>query len=108
MFPDEHGEPLISWRRLLCLPLIVGAAMWFASLLSPAEAAYRIEVQACAGRCFLVPTPATRWDGLYACQGRLEWVIDEAQRLLAEQTFGLPNPWTVSAQCVPAEGAPRA
>lgn len=72
-------------------------------------AGYAIEVQACAGeRCFLVPTPPTRWDGLYACQGRLEWVIDEAQSLLARQTFGLPNPWTVSAQCVPAGDKPRA
>lgn len=101
--------PIIEICRIILLALIVVAAMAFASYMAPAEAAYRIEVQACASeRCILVPTPPTRWDGLYSCQGRLEWVIDEAQRLLAEQSFDLPNPWTVSAQCVPAGDKPRA
>lgn len=83
--------------------------MWAASLLSPTEAAYRIEVRACiAGQCAMVPTPPNAWDGLYACQTREQWVADAAAEILSRQPMGLPSPWEVTAKCVPADGKPRA
>ena len=102
-------EPIIEWWWLLVVALVVLAAELFVYQIENAHAAtigYQIQVFACdTSRCARIHTPPHLWGGKYACDGRAEWIKDEAQRIVSERPVKGQRPnIEIRTRCAPAYG----
>lgn len=101
--------PIIEWWRLWLIALAVIVVELFVYRIEQAHAAvigYQIQVLACdTSRCAQIRTPPHLWGGKYACDGRAEWIKDEAQRIVSEQPLKGARPYVeIRTRCVPAYG----